>query len=51
MCAGEVFLKEGARGKLCYNRGRKNCEWMKESMGLLEVLWLIEEAIGEGLRG
>jgi len=31
--------------------GTKDCVWMKENMGVLEVLRIVEEAMGEGIRG
>ncbi|KAJ8442945.1 hypothetical protein Cgig2_019518 [Carnegiea gigantea] len=31
--------------------GRKDCVWVKEYMGVLEVLQIVEEAMGEGIRG
>ena len=45
----EGFVEEGAGGKLCYKGGRKDCVWVKENKGVLDVLRLVEE-VGEGLR-
>ncbi|KAJ8435704.1 hypothetical protein Cgig2_002661 [Carnegiea gigantea] len=30
---------------------RKDCVWVKENMGVLEVLRIVEEAMGKGIRG
>ncbi|KAJ8435614.1 hypothetical protein Cgig2_012268 [Carnegiea gigantea] len=46
----EGFVEEGG-GELCYKGGRKDCVWVKENMGVLDVLRLVEEVMGEGLRG
>ncbi|KAJ8429581.1 hypothetical protein Cgig2_023787 [Carnegiea gigantea] len=38
-------------GKVMLPGGRKDCVWVKENMGVLEVLRIVEEAMGEGTRG
>ncbi|KAJ8446921.1 hypothetical protein Cgig2_013222 [Carnegiea gigantea] len=50
MCAGR-FCRGRSEGKLCYNGGKKDCVWVKGNMVVVEVLWLVEEAMGEGLGG
>ncbi|KAJ8435759.1 LOW QUALITY PROTEIN: hypothetical protein Cgig2_003181 [Carnegiea gigantea] len=40
-----------SRGKVMLLGGRKDCVWVKENIGVLEVLRLVEEAMGEGIRG
>ncbi|KAJ8432093.1 hypothetical protein Cgig2_001174 [Carnegiea gigantea] len=47
----EGFVEEGAGRKLCYKGGRKDCVWVKENIGVFDVLRLVEEVMGEGLRG
>ncbi|KAJ8430893.1 hypothetical protein Cgig2_003886 [Carnegiea gigantea] len=38
-------------GKVMLPWGRKDCVWVKENIGVLEVLRLVEEAIGEAVWG
>ncbi|KAJ8444285.1 hypothetical protein Cgig2_029698 [Carnegiea gigantea] len=44
------FCRGRCGGKLCYKGRRKDCVWVKENMGVLDVLRLVEEVMGEGLR-
>ena len=38
-------------GKVMLPVGRKDCVWVKENMSVLEVLRIVEAAMGEGIRG
>ncbi|KAJ8432866.1 hypothetical protein Cgig2_033871 [Carnegiea gigantea] len=38
-------------GKVMLPKERKDCVWVKKNMGVLEVLRIAEEAMGEGIRG
>jgi len=38
-------------GKVMLPGWRKDCVWVKENMGVLEVLRIVEEAMREGVRG
>ncbi|KAJ8443111.1 hypothetical protein Cgig2_030879 [Carnegiea gigantea] len=44
-------IRERSRRKVMLLWGRKDCVWVKENMGVLEVLRVVEEAMGEGIRG
>jgi len=37
--------------KLCYMGAKKDRVWVMVNMGVVEVLRLVEEAMGEGIRG
>ncbi|KAJ8435885.1 hypothetical protein Cgig2_010918 [Carnegiea gigantea] len=44
-------VKGRSGGKIILLAGKKDCVWVKKNMGVLEVLQLVEEAMGEGIRG
>ena len=45
------YTEEGGDRMLSYCGGRKDCVWVKENMCVREVQNLVEEVMGEGLKG
>ncbi|KAJ8444545.1 hypothetical protein Cgig2_000824 [Carnegiea gigantea] len=45
------YVEERVGMMVSYQGGRKDCVWVKEDMTAVEVMMLVEAAMGEGLKG